>query len=156
MVLQLCSAQLQRLQADAEKIYPNECCGLLLGKLQPHGKILVEVWASANLWSPETAAVFEVDPSLTTAEHYLIAPEDLLAAQRYAGNHQLAIIGVYHSHPEHPAIPSEFDRKFAWPQYSYMIISVRDGTAQDHRSWILDDNHNFQSEELVVAELAKR
>jgi proteasome lid subunit RPN8/RPN11 len=67
-----------------------------------------------------------------------------------SADRNLDIIGIYHSHPDHPAVPSEFDRAIAWSQYSYIIVSVQQGKACDLKSWSLDDDHQFQPEEILT------
>jgi proteasome lid subunit RPN8/RPN11 len=75
-----------------------------------------------------------------------------LRVQKQARDRELDIIGIYHSHPDHPAIPSEFDRAIAWHHYSYIIISVQQGIASDLRSWTLDPHHQFQPEDMITVE----
>ena len=130
----------------------------MLGKLSQDDKILVEAIATENVWSPTTAADFQaIDPNLNLGTdqntYYTIAPETMLKVQKEARDRQLDIIGIYHSHPNHPAIPSEFDRLCGWQTYSYIIVSVLQGKARDVLSWSLDDNHQFQPEEIVVERL---
>jgi proteasome lid subunit RPN8/RPN11 len=74
----------------------------------------------------------------------------MLKAQKQARDRNLDIIGIYHSHPDHPAVPSEFDRAIAWQQYSYIIVSVQQGKACDLKNWSLDDDHQFQPEEMLT------
>jgi proteasome lid subunit RPN8/RPN11 len=74
----------------------------------------------------------------------------MLKAQKDARDRNLDIIGIYHSHPDHPAVPSEFDRAIAWQRYSYVIVSVQQGKTCDLQSWSLDDNCQFQSEEILT------
>lgn len=126
--------------------YPEECCGLLVGRLMDGGKVLVEVWPADNVWSGAT------ETDLTKKRRYEISPQFMFEAQRKSRNLDLAIIGIYHSHPDNPAIPSECDREYAWPQYSYMIVSIQQGKAQDLQSWSLDDAHQFQAEEILTSE----
>lgn len=154
MVLELYTEHLWAIRSHAETAYPNECCGLLLGKPCFNSKTLVEVMPTANVWSAEATESF---PALDVTElvatkrsHYTIAPEAMLKAQREARDRQLDIIGIYHSHPDHPAIASEFDRVYAWHQYSYIIVSVQNGKACELLSWSLDDDHQFQLEEIVT------
>jgi proteasome lid subunit RPN8/RPN11 len=130
----------------------------LLGKLSQDDKILVEAIATENDWNPTAAADFQaIDPNLNLGTqkntYYTIAPEVMLKVQKEASDRQLDIIGIYHSHPDHPAIPSEFDRLCGWQAYSYIIVSVLQGKARDVLSWSLDDNHQFQPEEIVVERL---
>ena len=84
----------------------------------------------------------------TKGYHYWIAPEEMLAAMKDARQRNLEIVGIYHSHPDHPAVPSECDRRLAWSQYSYLIVSVLQGKATNAQSWVLDENHQFQPEAI--------
>lgn len=151
MTLELSPDQLQAIKVQAERTYPEECCGLLLGRLEEDRKLLVEVRSTENTWDPQVADDLS-DTPLTKSRRYWIAPEEMLAAMRYARSHALDVIGIYHSHPNHPAVPSECDRRLAWPQYSYLIVSVEQGTATACNSWILDDRHQFQPENLLIVE----
>ena len=156
MVLKLSTEHLQAICAHAASTYPEECCGLLLGKLTQDSKILVEVIATQNIWSTEAAqisAIEAIEPT-TKRSYYEIPPEDMLKVQKQARARGLNIIGIYHSHPDHPAIPSEFDRVYAWQQYSYIIVSVQQGKADTLHSWLLDDDHQFQLEEIVTIKLS--
>lgn len=143
------------MQTHAESTYPEECCGLLLGQLSDDEKILIEVLPTENSWDVDAAEAFQaVEGSAqldtTKRTRYSIAPEAMLKAQKDARDRNLNIIGIYHSHTDHPAIPSEFDRAIAWQQYSYVIVSVQQGKAIDLRSWSLDDEHQFQPEEILT------
>lgn len=156
MALRLDKKHLWDIRAHAESTYPDECCGLLLGKITQDNKTLVEVIATENVWSAAVAENFyridasEEDRSYTQCSHYAIAPEIMLKAQKSARDRQLHIIGVYHSHPDHAAIPSECDRVYAWYEYSYIIVSVQQGKASDLKSWSLDNDHQFQPEEIIT------
>ncbi len=151
-MLRLSTEHLCAIRTHAESTYPNECCGLLLGLTQD--KILVEVMATENAWSAETSESFSSIHVLadvaTKRSHYMIAPEVMLKAQREARDRQLDIIGIYHSHPDHQALPSEFDRVCAWNHYSYIIISVQQGKSTALKSWSLNDDHQFQLEEIII------
>jgi len=150
MVLEVWADQIQVIRTHAESTYPCECCGLLLGQLHQERQVLVEVWPSENAWNAETANLLGTSGLID--RRYAIAPETLLKAQQYSRDHGLSIIGIYHSHPDHPAMPSKLDQEFAWPQYSYMIVSVHNGKFQDLRCWVLDYSHHFQSETIAVIE----
>lgn len=153
MVIKLHSTHLQVISTHAESTYPDECCGILLGQIADDAKTLVEVWQTENAWSAETADSYPAtELDMTRARRYAIAPAVLLQAQRSARARHLDIIGIYHSHPNHPAIPSECDRVCAWHQYSYIIVSVQNSKACDLRSWSLDDDHQFQPEEIINVE----
>jgi len=83
---------------------------------------------------------------------FSITPEDFRAAERAATERGLDLLGWYHSHPDHPARPSEFDREHAWPWYSYVIVSVDAGAPKDLTSWRLDDDRaKFQPEDVSIA-----
>ena len=154
-MLNLSSHHLQTIQAHAESTYPEECCGLLLGHLSSETKMLIEVLPTENSWDAEMVDVFQqVEHSsqgkFSKRNRFSIAPQVMLKAQKDARDRNLNIIGIYHSHTDHPAIPSEFDRAIAWTEYSYIIVSVRQGSACDLKSWTLDDNHQFQPEEILT------
>ena len=130
----------------------------MFGHLVGDSKTVVEVMPTDNAWSAETATDFpgdvetNHDASLDSKRRrYAIAPQVMFQAQRKARDRHFNIIGIYHSHPDYPNIPSEFDRLYAWQEYSYVIISVQRGKAADFKSWIFDDNHQFNSEMLVVS-----
>jgi proteasome lid subunit RPN8/RPN11 len=160
MTLQMSSTDRQKILTHAESTYPEECCGLLLGKLGRASQtpnLLVEVRQIENQWQSELADELKdliPDASsgepLTKSKFYWIDPKEMLTAQRYARERGLDIIGIYHSHPDHPAVPSEHDRILAWSQYSYMIVSVEQGVFRDIRCWKLDSSHQFQPEEMVA------
>lgn len=127
-------------ETHAAKSYPEECCGVLIGRPLGDGRgTLVE-------------RVLPVDNERQDSRNnrYLIHPETVLAAEKEARRLELDVVGYYHSHPDHPARPSEFDREHAWPGLSYVIVSVVDGEAEDTRSWRLDDDRaRFGEEELT-------
>ncbi|MGA7935444.1 MAG: M67 family metallopeptidase [Kovacikia sp.] len=149
MTLTLTSDQLQIIKAHAERTYPEECCGLLLGRLEAAEKVVVEVRSTRNDWSPQIAEdLADEQRPLTKTQRYWIAPQEMLIGMREARRRGLEIIGIYHSHTDHPAMPSECDRRLAWSQYSYLIVSVQQGKVVDAQSWMLDDYHQFQAEEI--------
>jgi proteasome lid subunit RPN8/RPN11 len=150
--------QIEQIRRHAEKTYPEECCGLLLGTVKERDKVIIEVIETENSWEEELTGLLPIEAG-NKRNRFSIAPEVLLKVQKEArdyspgsakGDRNISIIGIYHSHPDHLAIPSEFDRAIAWQQYSYIIVSVRQGRAQDIRSWTLDETHQFQSEEIVT------
>lgn len=158
MNLKLTVEHLREICAHAQSTYPQECCGLLLGKLNQKEKTLLEVMPTENAWNAQAVEFFaEIDINWHKSEnqstHYMIAPEVMLRVQREARDRKLDIIGIYHSHPDHPAVPSEFDRVCAWSTYSYIIVSVPQGKAGELQSWSLDNHHQFQSEKIIVEKL---
>jgi proteasome lid subunit RPN8/RPN11 len=126
------------IRRHGETAYPEECCGFLLGR--------TDEGATA------VARVVPVDNERQDNRHnrFLIHPETVLAAHKEARALGLDVVGYYHSHPDHPARPSEFDREHAWPGLSYVIVAVRNGSAEEARSWRLaDDRERFEEEELL-------
>ncbi|NJK40493.1 MAG: M67 family metallopeptidase [Acaryochloridaceae cyanobacterium SU_2_1] len=159
-MLTLTSAQIDQIKTHAEACYPQECCGLLLGIIEglpdhPQ-KILYALQPTDNVWDTQTDPCRRGDDhpdlTLTTARRYRIAPQDLLQAQKYARLQGWDIIGIYHSHPDQIAVPSECDRQGAWPQYSYLIVAVEGGTAHEIQNWVLNDQHQFQLEAMILSQ----
>src|SRR5687767_7065173 len=139
MSLKISEELLEGIREHGKKAYPNECCGVLLGRIEDSRKSAVELRAMEN--------TREDSPR----NRYLISSRELLEAEKAARARGLDIVGVYHSHPDHPARPSEFDREHAFPWYSYVIVSVQGGKAQDLTSWTLrDDRSAFEAEDLTV------
>jgi len=153
-MLKLNSAHLQTIQTHAESTYPEECCGLLLGQIQGDVKTLIEVLPAENSWGDEADNDFQTIETTSRQSskrnRFSIAPKVMFEVQKEVRSRNLDIIGIFHSHPDNPARPSEFDRAIAWQSYSYIIVSVQQGKACDLKSWILDDDHKFQPEEIVT------
>lgn len=125
----------------------------MLGQIYPSDaegaeKSLIKLVPLENQWMPEASAV---DATYTKHRRYSIDPKDMLRVQRQARDEGLSIIGVYHSHPDHVAEPSECDRAQAWPDYAYTIMSVCKGKTLDVRTWALDSEHQFQPEAMQIA-----
>ncbi|MEE3719990.1 M67 family metallopeptidase [Tumidithrix elongata RA019] len=149
------------IQNSAESAYPEECCGLLLGTIDaqdPSIKVVMEVRPMRNAWNEAVARDLQaVLPTALDAkgsqapsklDRFSIDPQEMLQVQKEARDRGFAIIGIYHSHPNAPAIPSEFDRGVAWQQYSYAIASVMAGQVSEIQSWVLDKKGDFQMEEI--------
>lgn len=153
-MLQLSTEQVQSVYAHAERTYPEECCGILLGHINAQFKRVIEVYPVSNAWGLEaeqTLAAVAVPPhNHGKGDRYWIHPRDLLMVQRYARHGQQQVIGIYHSHPDQAAVPSECDRILAWSEYSYLIVSVHQSQAQDLLSWKLNDHHQFEPEAVHV------
>ena len=156
MVLKLTPQQQAKIYHHAQQRYPEECCGLLLGCFHKNQETAVmEVWETENVWDASSEDLFATVASSqnsktgTRRDRFTIDPAVLLKAQKYARQENIEIVGIYHSHPDHVAYPSEFDRAIAWETYSYLILSVQQGTVVDCRSWRLDDQHQFQEETIA-------
>jgi proteasome lid subunit RPN8/RPN11 len=159
MPLHLTPDQFNTIAHQATTQYPQECCGLILGKIDHQNRITHQIWPTANSWTIASDLDF-LDENQPPSPHsprdrFAIDPRDLLTAQRSARDRHLTIIGIYHSHPDHPAVPSERDRQQAWSGYSYLILSVEQGQVVDRRSWQLDDRDppQFQSEPIVIGSI---
>ena len=148
-MIQVSPGHLQQICTHAERTYPEECCGLLLGTINEDRKVLIEVRQAENCWDEAETFAGIVKPG-SNRDRFSIAPQVMLQVQKEARDRHLAIVGIYHSHPNHPAIPSEFDRAIAWQQYSYIIVSVVQGRVGDLYSWTLDDDRQFQSEDILT------
>jgi proteasome lid subunit RPN8/RPN11 len=126
-MIKLSSEQEKFVRAEGEKAYPNECCGILIGEIDNSGVKTVR----------HTQAIDNAREDGEQYHRFLITPEDMLYAEQTARAMKLDVIGFYHSHPDHPAVPSAYDKDHALPFYSYMIVSVEQGRAQDLTSWEL-------------------
>jgi proteasome lid subunit RPN8/RPN11 len=131
----------QEMVADATAAFPDECCGFFFGEETSEGRIIKVARPVINAKEGDKR------------RRFAISPKDYLAAERFADQQQLQLLGVYHSHPNHPAIPSEHDRVAAQPWFSYIIISVMNGKADAIRSWQLNEVNQFE-EELINEHLS--
>jgi proteasome lid subunit RPN8/RPN11 len=156
MTIVINAVQLQVIYQHAEATYPEECCGILLGKIDKFTKTVVEVIPTINVWEQaESIDTLATDNEVTRTKtsRYTIASQDIFQAQKRGRDLDLNIIGFFHSHPDYPATPSICDRDRAWYVYSYPIVSVVDGKVSNMTSWVLDDRGIFQLEE--IQQLAK-
>jgi len=135
--LRVSDALVRRIQAHGVETYPHECCGALLGNDGEAGREIVELVPLANRRNDSPRNRFEV------------TPEDVQMAEKKAKDLRLEVIGWYHSHPDAPARPSEFDREHAWPWYSYIIVSVQQREPRDTKSWRLRDDRSAYDPEAI-------
>jgi proteasome lid subunit RPN8/RPN11 len=143
MTIVISAVQIQIISDHAENIYPEECCGILVGEINGTTKTVIEVIPTINVWG-KSELVDEIDR--TKYSRYTISPQAIFQAQKSARDRQLEIIGFFHSHPDNLAIPSNCDRDRAWEVYSYPIVSVIAGKVSDLKSWVLDSDRQFQAE----------
>jgi len=138
-MIAIAASLLEEIRRHGETDYPHECCGLLIGSFQPSGaKVVDEIYPIGN--AREDAA---------RRNRFLIAPEDLMRGEKHARARGRDVLGFYHSHPDHPAVPSAYDLEHAWPVYSYVIVSVRSGRSEDLSSYELrSDRSCFDAEDL--------
>lgn len=124
----------------AERDYPHECCGFLLGQFKGQLSIADQYIASSNTIEENQERRFLIDPAVYQS------------AEDEADKQDKSIIGIVHSHPDHPDRPSEFDRAHAWPGFSYIIISVEKGQVKSYRSWQLTEDRLKFIEEPIILE----
>ena len=123
--------------ADA---YPNECCGILFGSEDGDNHIVMSSRPIEN--ARESGEQYH---------RFLITAEDMMQAELEARKLGLEIVGFYHSHPDHPARPSDYDRDHALPFYSYIILRVAEGRPEQMTCWRLQlSREAFDSETFVV------
>jgi proteasome lid subunit RPN8/RPN11 len=141
MKLYITQRALEQIRQAGEAGYPDEVCGLMLGRDGTDGRTISALVPVANSFEGEEQY-----------HRYLITPEDMFRAEREARRLGLDVLGVYHSHPNAPARPSEYDRDHAaWTTWSYVIVPVGEGKAGDVRAWKLhDDRSAFDEVDLAV------
>ena len=130
-----------KIRAHGAQTYPHECCGAILGRDGDNGREVIELLPLENRRNDSPRNRFEV------------TPDDVRLAEKTAREKKIDLIGWYHSHPDAPARPSEFDREHAWPWYSYIIVSVQKGEPKDTTSWRLnDDRAAYDSEKIETTQ----
>jgi proteasome lid subunit RPN8/RPN11 len=134
--IHLSGAALRVIFQDAQKTFPFECCGFLYGN-EEDGRTVTVAVPVENVKEGDQRRRFEVSPA------------DYMRAERFALENGLLLLGVYHSHPNHPAIASQHDLAVAMPWFSYVIVSVMEGEIADIKSWRLHDEVRQFEEELV-------
>jgi proteasome lid subunit RPN8/RPN11 len=121
------------IRAHGAETYPNECCGALIGR----DGVVTETLALPNMTDEGPRTRFRV------------TPKDYREAERRASEAGSELLGFYHSHPDHPARPSQYDLDHAWPFFAYVIVSVREGVSGDMTLWRLrEDRSAFDQEDL--------
>jgi proteasome lid subunit RPN8/RPN11 len=145
------SAELaDKIRAHGVETYPHECCGALLGRdLGPASDRSSVASERAN--AREVLALFPLvnrrDDS--PRNRFSVTADDVRAAEKSARAQGIEVVGWYHSHPDHPARPSDYDRDHAWPWYSYIIVSVHAGAPKDMTSWRLKEDRSAFLEEKI-------
>jgi len=143
--VQLPAALLAEMSAHGRATYPEECCGFLIGALQETTR-------------PGARTILAVEPAdnRSTGERtrrFLIPPDELRTLERRLGTTDQAVVGFYHSHPDHPARPSQFDQDHAWPWYTYLVLSVTATGTPVVGAFELDpDAERFREVRLSVTE----
>ena len=133
MVVKILKSTFDGIIKHAESGYPEEVCGVLIG----NDETINEFRKCRNLNRGRAKDRYELDPiSFQEADNWARI------------NHQ-DIIGIYHSHPDHPSLPSEVDRSNAWPDWIYIIFSINNGDFNDARAWFLEENKSNFKENLI-------
>jgi proteasome lid subunit RPN8/RPN11 len=136
-MLRLSQELLSKIHTNGEQAYPEEGAGFMLGA-DGEERAVLALYPLSN--AREDAA---------RRNRYLFTAADYLKAELEADRLGLILIGVFHSHPDHPNQPSEFDRDWAQPFFSYVITSVRSGKALESRSWrLVEDRSEFHEEQI--------
>ena len=126
----------QVIYEHARRIYPHECCGFLYGLDIPTRSICL-VKPVDNYQKEEKKT------------RYQISSLDYMKAEHFAIQSNLTLLGIYHSHPNHPAIPSDFDTQLALPFFSYLIVAVVNKEVKEMRSWRLNEERKFVEDILI-------
>jgi len=141
----------ERIRRHGAETFPYECCGALLGRDAAAGEKLD---SSGSEPSEAPREVLDLFPLVNRRDdsprnRFAVTADDVRDAEKAARQHGLEVIGWYHSHPDHPARPSQFDREHAWPWYSYVIVSVMSGAPAEMTSWRLNDDREDYSPENI-------
>ena len=130
---------LTQIKENGERTYNAECCGAIFGKPENGSVNIIELLEFNN------------EHSDNMERRYLISPKQYMQSERTASEKKLDLLGFYHSHPDHPAKPSQFDTDHAFPNFIYMIVSVQKGKAEDLTSWkLLEDRTGFEELEMNI------
>jgi proteasome lid subunit RPN8/RPN11 len=131
---------LSEIHSHALSSYPEECCGLMIGKIDGGKKVVSSLRRMKNSFAPSERF-----------HRYTIDPMDYLAVENEIEGHGQEIVGIYHSHPDAPAKPSPFDQSHAWPTLSYLVVKVSKSKTEDTTSWVLsEDRGEFLQERLTI------
>ena len=144
-MIELEEQQLTEMREHAQRDYPFECCGLMLGRFAEGRKVVAQTYPISNAREEEAKR-----------NRFLIRPEELMRGEKYARENGFDVVGFYHSHPDDRAVPSQYDLEHAWPTYSYIVVSVEKGQAVDLRSWEMEsDRSRFNEEEIAIVSEAR-
>jgi len=140
-LIKIPSSVLREVYDHMEASYPHECCGLLVGRVLNENERVVQTFRKCKNLNTERAH-----------DRYEMDPKCWLNTEREFDGSPWSIVGIYHSHPDHPSRASQTDTDAAWPNYSYMIASVQKGTVASTQSWLLNEAEKKFYEEAVVVD----
>jgi proteasome lid subunit RPN8/RPN11 len=138
-VIRIARAQLEAIRAHGREAYPEECVGALLGRKGEPASVL-HVERMENIRTEERARRYE------------ISPKDYIRVEELAAEKTLALLGFYHSHPDHPAAPSAYDRERAFPFFHYLVCSVAGGEPGEITAWTLTEETGEFDREPILEE----
>ena len=136
-MIEIPKAVLEDLYRHSVESYPNECCGLLVGTVGGRREVK-EAHRGRNLIED-------------ARDRYELDPLDILRVHKGCREKQLEIMGFYHSHPDYPSRPSHLDAERAWPEYTYIIVSVVNGAARSVNAWVFKQDLGRFEEETLIA-----
>jgi proteasome lid subunit RPN8/RPN11 len=139
-MIKISKEALSQIERHGEDAYPEECCGIMLGSNDGSDRIVEEVMRLDN----------EQDEN--RKRRFFVTPKQYMRAEQIAVEKKLELLGFYHSHPDHPAAPSEFDREHALPWFIYVIASIMERKAGNVTAWTLNDSRRFEQVKLMVEE----
>ena len=141
MRIKIQSVHIEEINSHGEETYPEECCGILIGKYEDNIPKVLEIRKMKNVNSESKKTKYSIDTL------------EILSLEKELEDKELEMIGIYHSHPDHPSRPSETDLQYAWPNLSYIILSVDNGKANTLTSWRLDIKTEEFVEETIETEI---
>jgi len=140
MVFEINQRLLDKIYSHGQDAYPEEGAGLILGVVE-----------NDRMLAREILPIHNAREDSARHNRYLITAEDMLRGEQEAMQRNCDIIGVFHSHPDHPDQPSEYDREWALPWYAYLITSVKNGKASSSRVWQLKgDRSGFIEGSMII------
>jgi proteasome lid subunit RPN8/RPN11 len=132
---------MEEIHAHGEKLYPEEGAGLILGTIEEESRKARRVLPMPNHFEPNERG-----------HRYRLDPKEILQAEELAEQLGLEVIGVFHSHPDHPPAPSQYDLEWAVPWFVYLITSIASGAASESRVWRMLEDHSRMVEEVLDIE----
>lgn len=135
----------RRIEEHGKKTYPEECCGIMLGR------------SNGGVQTVETVVEFENNQDENRRRRFFVTPQQYIQAEKLAAERKLELLGFYHSHPDHPAVPSEYDREHALPWFTYVIVSIMNREAKGMAAWLLsEDRTHFDEKDLLVEDAGSK
>jgi proteasome lid subunit RPN8/RPN11 len=139
-MIEISNELLNRIKVHGEETYNEECCGALFGDYEDETRTIVDLLE------------FQNEKEESRQNRFLITPDQYKLAERLAKERDLELLGFYHSHPDHPAQPSQFDTDHALPWFIYIIVSVNEDKANNLTAWLLkEDRSGFDHQKIKLS-----